>query len=945
MRPLFKKKKQMAANQTGQASSPKRKAFSADTLQQQQLKRQKSEAEEEPLTLSWYEHSPTSGATDIPALYLPNNQEAITVSVSGQPGRVVKIRTPTSPTALRLLNIRSESEAVPVVQLNQLPSSLRHFCCENVDVVASGNIFEACNGLKTVRVVDSSYRARDERADAKLPDGQTRAFRNAHDFLDAIPNKPGLVALHLNRAFGVGFSGDVLLQFTSLQQLNLGNYFDLPLRKLPTGLRQLHIGYGFSTDLGGVERLEQLEELKVGDMLGDLFDDTLEPLRKLQKLCKLVLGYSFNRVLDPLSQSKNLTELVLGHDFDQSLQPLSGLKNLSKLVLGSSFNRVLDPLSQSKNLTELVLGDEFDQSLQPLSGLKNLSKLVLGFKFNQTLGPLEGLQDLTELVLGDYFNQTLTPLHELKKLVRLVLGYSFNRVLDPLFELQNLAELVVGDTFNKEVSPLRNLRNLKKLVLGHSFNSPLEPLRGLERLEELHLEGANFNQPLEALGSVSALVDLRLGPGFRQSLSPLTGNRKLKQVRITFPHEALDLQNLPGVTVTVRDTLAHHFEKIRELRKKTKRTSPALTEQDLRDNRLFIQLFGRHAYTEDVCRFLVSERSANTCSWHQTIIWRTGRFRTQLHLGKPEQVEVDFDCTTFQKFVQTECPEEDKLIVVPVVIEFESDPAHSNLVVIDKRSKKIEHYEPHGSALPGTGAPKVEYLRFVSDTKTMFGSVFSQFEYQSPHNVCPEFPFGERCAAAAGVRDGLQAIQCSVGNRKDPISGSCNAWMLAYLRARIKEGAGAKASRVRLQHMSEVVGGDLTLSEPCQAELLAGGENQQHPLSLLEQACHQKQVGDNLYSVCKKHCHVWDGILDNLEQKLLVLTQSMLKEIGAVIVRGQYKLVFRLKPHIFYHSGDRTSLLSIMAGMEEWEKKYWYLDPNFYTMVFSGSNRLLLETA
>ena len=169
----------MATNQAPSGAS-KRKMFSAILPQS---KRPNSGAE--PGTVLWPPPT-TSGGASVPILRLPENQETVTVLVAGQPGRVVEIWTPPTlrllnirseseavsitvsvagqpehvveirtPPTLRSMNVRSESEAVSTVQLHRLPSLLHHFGCENIDVLATGNIFAACTNLKTLRIADS----------------------------------------------------------------------------------------------------------------------------------------------------------------------------------------------------------------------------------------------------------------------------------------------------------------------------------------------------------------------------------------------------------------------------------------------------------------------------------------------------------------------------------------------------------------------------------------------------------------------------------------------------------------------------------------------------------------------------------------------------------------------------------------------------------------------
>ena len=282
------------------------------------------------------------------------------------------------------------------------------------------------------------------------------------------------------------------------------------------------------------------------------------------------------------------------------------------------------------------------------------------------------------------------------------------------------------------------------------------------------------------------------------------------------------------------------------------------------------------------------------------------------------------------------------------MISFRVDDSHSNLIVIDRQSKKIEHYEPHGG-LFSTKANTVKHRKFMEDIELLFKRLFPNYTYEPPHQVCPAFPFHDGCSVQDGVhqcpsdcpRTGLQKVQESVMG-KDPIIESCNAWTLAYLRARIQAGAGANAATVRMKHMSEVMGGDPTLNIECQKQLKSNRGGESDPISLLERACAEDRKGP-LFEACQEHCGVWSGIKKRLKNYLLKFTQEMLENMGAVIKKDQKVLVFHLDADFFYHSGNVADLESVLNGMGEWEREFWYIDTRSFNLVFSGNGRLILQ--
>jgi Leucine-rich repeat (LRR) protein len=152
-------------------------------------------------------------------------------------------------------------------------------------------------------------------------------------------------------------------------------------------------------DLSGLERLQNLESLSVGQNQ----ISSVAPLAGLEYLTQVDI--SSNRVTDAtaLGQIPNLTSLSAGGNQIESVSGLAGLKNLKHLAISDNPITEASPIGKITTLQTLQLSDTMIRSVEGL----------------------EALSVLEELYLANTMIQDVTPLHSLKKLKRLNLHGTF----------------------------------------------------------------------------------------------------------------------------------------------------------------------------------------------------------------------------------------------------------------------------------------------------------------------------------------------------------------------------------------------------------------------------------------------------------------------------------------------------------------------------------------
>ena len=107
------------------------------------------------------------------------------------------------------------------------------------------------------------------------------------------------------------------------------------------------------------------------------------------------------------------------------------------------------------------------------------------------------------------------------------------------------------------------------------------------------------------------------------------------------------------------------------------------------------------------------------------------------------------------------------------------DTYHANIIIINKKLKTLEHFEPHGSIDASSEKKQI----FKEKVEYFFHECcFPDFEYIEPENICP-------FVGDFQIRKGVQTIQgYEKVNRRTvtrQIRGSCAWWSMWYLNVRI----------------------------------------------------------------------------------------------------------------------------------------------------------------
>ena len=373
---------------------------------------------------------------------------------------------------------------------------------------------------------------------SKLP-GNLKTLIMSDTYNQPINNLPdGIKVLIMGKSFNYPLNLP-----ESLEELEIGSSYNHQINKLPELLKKIKYMNSFNSSIDGFP--DSLTHLYLN---GDYFN---LPINKLPvNLTVLSVGDRFNHPINIFSLYP-LEELYLGNSFNQSVENLPA--TLKKLGLGNAFNQSVENLPAT--LKKLTLGNAFNQSINNLP--KELIELTLGNAFNQ---PVDNLpKELIELTLGNAFNQ---PIHNLlKELIELTLGNAFNQPVDNLPE--RLSKLTLGDAFNQPVNnlpnrlmelalgnafnqPIENLpKYMRSLILGNAFNQPIDNLS--EFLLNLHIYGI-FNQQIDKLPK--HLSELHIGYVFDKSVNTLP--KMLFELEIESKYFEKSFENLPEHTYRVR---------------------------------------------------------------------------------------------------------------------------------------------------------------------------------------------------------------------------------------------------------------------------------------------------------------------------------------------------------------------------------------------------------
>ena len=305
------------------------------------------------------------------------------------------------------------------------------------------------------------------------------------------------------------------------------------------------------SDLGGVENLVALEELKLNkNQISDVV-----PLGALGRLTTLHLNRNEITDINPLGAIDPLTELEVAGNQIADITVLARLKSFTKLALNDNQVADLSPLADLIELESLQLQNNQIGDLTPLqnltglrslqlnnnqiadiSALKNLTDIRdLAFSNNQVseISALAGMRELTILSMENNQVANLGSLAGHRRLVLLEAANNQIGDLCPLANITSLQVLTLGGNNIRSLAPLRSLNGLTRVLAA---NNQIDDISGLANKAELFRVELDNNQ----IGDISALATLpTLDPAILDNnritcLAPLAANPALRPGSIVF---------------------------------------------------------------------------------------------------------------------------------------------------------------------------------------------------------------------------------------------------------------------------------------------------------------------------------------------------------------------------------------------------------------------------
>ena len=139
-------------------------------------------------------------------------------------------------------------------------------------------------------------------------------------------------------------------------------------------------------------------------------------------------------------------------------------------------------------------------------------------------------------------------------------------------------------------------------------------------------------------------------------------------------------------------------------------------------------------------KILQTIHAARACIWSNAIRYEvaTREFTTTLHLGKKGQQEVQFDPSKFKAWID-QCDKD--MIGVALGLDLGPGAGHANMLIIDRKRKQIEHFEPHGDAMGSLSETQNATLH--ADVQALMKQAgLGSYKYLPPSEVCPDFSIG-----------------------------------------------------------------------------------------------------------------------------------------------------------------------------------------------------------
>ena len=220
-------------------------------------------------------------------------------------------------------------------------------------------------------------------------------------------------------------------------------------------------------------------------------------------------------------------------------------------------------------------------------------------------------------------------------------------------------------------------------------------------------------------------------------------------------------------------------------------------------------LYANSTVHEAARQVLQTIHKGRACIWSNDITYSVAarQFTTVLNLGRKGQKEVAFDKQLFANWIR-DC---DKGIMgVSLSLDLGPGAGHANMLIIDTKSKTVEHFEPHGDSMGSLSDAQNNQLHrdveaLMLDSLKLAGK--QGYKYLKPSDVCPDFEIGSSYTNEFGkkVTAGKEGIQAFLNKNRagSEFAGTCAIWSLWYLHVRLNSPAGSDPQDVLKRAMSQ----------------------------------------------------------------------------------------------------------------------------------------------
>ena len=306
------------------------------------------------------------------------------------------------------------------------------------------------------------------------------------------------------------------------------------------------------------EELAKVPHLDSINFSGAMRMNSLEPLRKLQKLQVIIASQTAITDLSPLRANTEIKYLDIS---ETNVADISVLQQLTKLkILRADKSRIENIDRYTFPALEVLYADNTSvHDITAKEFLKRNSKCLLIYKTIHIdrwwNGLSENWKEVFKAQLKSKGNFSREDFHQLVEQESLIFNNASISDLNALSEFVRLRDLHFSGTSILTIPPLENIKSLKSL---HATNGPLQQIESLELLTELEDLDIS-NTPLEdikVLRNLSKLKKLNCAGTQLKRLDYLEGLQNLEYFDCsnTAVRKLDPLDNLPLKTLTCYNT-------------------------------------------------------------------------------------------------------------------------------------------------------------------------------------------------------------------------------------------------------------------------------------------------------------------------------------------------------------------------------------------------------